>query len=103
MKSDYKHTKIFKIYDPDNPNILYLSTTANSKISTASILKYKYKNNTVNAKRGHKQFFKNKNLKCVYMDEMNLRTPSEVAPHLYLFCERLDKKYTVINKSKLLL
>jgi len=99
--SNYKHTRIFRIYDPDNPNILYLTVTGNQKMKTKTILNAKYKKNTEDAKRGHKEFFRNKNLKCEYMDEMNLRVKAEVAPHLYLFCKRLDPKYTVINCSKL--
>ena len=100
---NYKHTLIYKIYNPSNPNEVYLTTTSNSNLKPKLILKYKYKSNTENSKRGFKQFFKCKNLKIEYMNEMNLRTHSEVMPHLYMFCKRMDKKYTVINKPKLLL
>jgi hypothetical protein len=102
QKSNYKHTKIFKIFNPENPNILYLSTTGNQYIKPKTILNAKYRKNTENAKRGFKEFFKNKNLVCEYFDEMNLRTKAEVVPHLYLFCERLDPKYTVINKPNII-
>lgn len=101
--SNYKHTKIFRIYDPAEPNILYLSVSGNKRMKASNILKNKYNCNKETSKRGHKEFFRNKNLKIEFMDEMNLRTHSEVLPHLYLYCKRLDPKYTVINKPNLLL
>jgi len=102
-KSNYKHTKIFKIFDEKKPNEIYLSVSGNQLIKISTILKNKYNCNKETSKRGHKEFFRNKNLKIEFMDEMNIRTKAEVLPHLYLFCERLNPKYTVINKPKLLL
>ena len=101
--SNYKHTKIFKIFSEDKPNEIYLSITGNQRMKASIILKNKYKCNKETSKRGHKEFFRNKKLKIEFMDEIRLRTHAEVAPHLYLYCERLDNKYTVINKPTLLL
>ena len=100
MKANYKHTRIFKIFNPADPNKIYLSVSAIKSMTPEQILRTKYKSNETN-ERGYPEFFKNKKLKCEYLDEMGLGTQAEIRPHLFLFCERLDNKYTVINPPNL--
>ena len=100
-KANYKHCRIFKIFDPENPNIIYLSVSAIQSIKPENILKTKYLSNIETNKRGCVEFFKQKNLQCKYLDEMRLGSQAEIRPHLYLFVKNLDKKYTVINPPNL--
>ena len=100
MKANYKHTRIFKIYDPQNPNLIYLTITANIKMKEKTILKSKYKSNQT--KTRHSSFFQNEKLKCEYLSEMKLKSHSEVAPHFFIYCNDLESKtgVNIINKTR---
>lgn len=100
MKANYKHTRIFMIFNPTDPNKIYISVSGVKSITPKQILKTKYLSNQTN-ERGYPDFFKDKNLKCEFLGEMKLGSQSEVRPHLWLFCQNLDKKYTVINPPNL--